>query len=140
MRNLLIFGSIIILLVLCALGKFCGFAFFIAAAIFLPIVIIIIYDAFQSKHALLRNFPLLGRSRYMAEWLRPKLYQYFIESDYDGRPFSRLLRNTIYKLIKLNTDNNVFYKAAMEFWTIVWRARKCESENLQCLRWSKRVE
>jgi glutamate synthase domain-containing protein 2 len=108
MRNLLIFGSLIILLGLIALGKLYDYVFFIAALIFLPVVLLIIYDAFQSKHAILRNFPLVGRSRYMAEWLRPKLYQYFVESDYDGRPFSRLLRNTIYQRAKNVMDTTPF--------------------------------
>jgi glutamate synthase domain-containing protein 2 len=57
-------------------------------------------DSNQEKRALLRNFPLIGRTRYIAEWLRPKLYQYFIEPDYDGRPFSRLDRSLIYQRAK----------------------------------------
>jgi hypothetical protein len=44
----------------------------------------------QKPHAITRNFPLVGRSCYIAEWLRPKIYQYFVESDTNGRPFSRV--------------------------------------------------
>jgi len=66
------------------------------------------YDAFQPKRAIVRNFPIIGRSRYAAEWLRPKLYQYFIEPDTDGRPFSRLDRNIVYQRSKTVNDTTPF--------------------------------
>jgi glutamate synthase domain-containing protein 2 len=69
---------------------------------------VLIKDILQSKHAILKNFPLIGRSRYIAEWLRPKFYQYFIEPDYDGRPFSRLDRSLIYQRAKKETDTTPF--------------------------------
>lgn len=65
-------------------------------------------DSSQKKRALLRNFPLIGRTRYIAEWMRPKLYQYFVEPDYDGRPFSRLDRSLIYQRAKKQTDTTPF--------------------------------
>jgi len=65
-------------------------------------------DFFQKKSAIKRNFPVLGRSRFVAEWLRPKLYQYFIESDTDGRPFSRLKRNIVYQRAKGVNDTTPF--------------------------------
>ena len=67
-----------------------------------------IYDMVQSKHTLMRNFPLLGRLRWLMEALRPKLYQYFVESDIDGRPINRLDRNTIYQRAKHETDTMPF--------------------------------
>ena len=57
-------------------------------------------DMFQEKQAIRRIFPLVGRIRYFMEELRPKMYQYFIESDIDGRPFSRVDRATIYQRAK----------------------------------------
>ena len=44
----------------------------------------------------------------MAEWMRPKFYQYFIEPDTDGRPFSRLKRNIIYQRAKDVLDSAPF--------------------------------
>jgi len=73
-----------------------------------PIILLGLFDAFQNKHALRRNFPVLGWTRYAAEWLRPKLYQYFIESDTDGRPFSRLHRNIVYQRAKKVNDTTPF--------------------------------
>ena len=46
------------------------------------------YDMVQTKHSIMRIYPVLGRLRYVMEELRPKIYQYFIESDIDGRPIS----------------------------------------------------
>ncbi len=46
-------------------------------------------DRMQSQHAVLRNFPLLGRLRYVFEHVGPEMRQYLFEGDRDGRPFSR---------------------------------------------------
>ncbi len=48
-----------------------------------------IHDRLQSQHAVLRNFPLLGRMRYLFEHVGPEMRQYLFEGDRDGRPFSR---------------------------------------------------
>lgn len=76
--------------------------------ILLPILIVGWIDAFQTRSAIKRNFPILGRSRFIAEWLRPKLYQYFIEPDTDGRPFSRIKRNIVYQRAKGVNDTTPF--------------------------------
>tara|TARA_B100001250_G_C19563766_1_gene684519 strand:- start:397 stop:786 length:390 start_codon:yes stop_codon:yes gene_type:complete len=47
------------------------------------------YDKKQSQHSILRNFPLLGRIRYLLEMLGPEFRQYLFDSDSEGRPFSR---------------------------------------------------
>lgn len=46
-------------------------------------------DRSQHQHAVLRNYPLLGRIRYLLEQIGPELRQYFFDSDTEGRPFSR---------------------------------------------------
>ena len=99
--TLLVAGSIL-------LGIYISSGFWWALILFIPMFLIGFYDAFQDKHAITRNFPLLGRSRYVAEWLRPKLYQYFIEPDTDGRPFSRIFRNIIYQRAKDVVDTAPF--------------------------------
>jgi glutamate synthase domain-containing protein 2 len=66
---------------------------------------IILYDMFQTKHALLRNYPLIGRLRWVFEHERSKIQQYFIEDDKNGTPFNREKRSDIYQKSKnaLNT-------------------------------------
>ena len=66
------------------------------------------HDMLQSKQAIKRNYPILGRFRYIMEDLRPKIYQYFVESDIDGRPINRIERSTIYQRAKLETDTTPF--------------------------------
>ena len=65
-------------------------------------------DYFQIKHSLKRNFPLAGQGRYIADWLRPKIYQYFVEPDTDGRPFNRLQRSIVYQRAKQALDTAPF--------------------------------
>jgi glutamate synthase domain-containing protein 2 len=59
-----------------------------------------VYDLVQPWHSVLRNYPVLGHLRYVMEALRPELQQYFIERDYDGRPYDRARRSIIYERAK----------------------------------------
>ncbi|WP_084077325.1 FMN-binding glutamate synthase family protein [Demequina sp. NBRC 110057] len=58
------------------------------------------YDLIQRRHAVLRNYPLVGHLRYGLEKIRPELQQYFIERDWDGKPFDRDTRSIIYERAK----------------------------------------
>lgn len=67
-------------------------AVLVFAIIFVPIVLFIyIYwkDRKQKQHAILRNFPLLGKIRYVLEKAGPELRQYLFDADTSGKPFSR---------------------------------------------------
>ena len=56
-----------------------------------PLLLLVWYfkDKNQSQHSILRNFPLLGRIRYLLEMLGPEFRQYLFDADDEGRPFSR---------------------------------------------------
>lgn len=108
MRSSFIFFSILLALAIAALAVFVHQYFWWLFVLVGPILLIGLYDAFQKKHALLRNFPLLGRSRFIAEWFRPKIFQYFVEPDTEGRPINRLNRNIIYQRAKDVTDTTPF--------------------------------
>lgn len=58
------------------------------------------WDVLQRKHTILRRFPVVGHLRYLMEDLRPELQQYFIERDWDGRPYDRDTRSLIYERAK----------------------------------------
>ena len=73
-----------------------------------PIVAIGFYDFFQTKHSIPRNFPALGRMRYLMEFIRPEIYQYFIENDTDGVPFDRDQRSIVYQRAKKVRDTVPF--------------------------------
>lgn len=53
------------------------------------------YDLLQKRKAVLRNYPIIGHARYLLNSIRPQIQQYFIERDWDGRPFSRTTRDVI---------------------------------------------
>ena len=73
-----------------------------------PFVILGIYDLYQPKHSIVRNYPVFGRLRYFMEELRPKVYQYFVESDTNGTPYNRLNRSLIYQRAKKDNDTIPF--------------------------------
>ncbi|HJR38708.1 MAG TPA: FMN-binding glutamate synthase family protein [Nocardioidaceae bacterium] len=64
------------------------------------------YDLLQKRHALLRNFPVLGHGRYLLEAIGPELRQYIVTNNDEERPFSRDQRRWIYASSKL--ENNYF--------------------------------
>ncbi|QGU01586.1 Glutamate synthase [NADPH] large chain [Corynebacterium kalinowskii] len=59
-----------------------------------------VFDFFQPKHSIRRNFPVVGRARWIAESLRDPVQQYFVESDTDGAPFDRETRTMVYQQAK----------------------------------------
>lgn len=59
-----------------------------------------IYDLIQTHHALMRNYPVSSRMRYLLEHFRPEIRQYFVEDDHDETPFSREQRAVVYRRAK----------------------------------------
>lgn len=70
------------------------------------IVCVVIYDLIQRKHAILRNFPLIGHLRFLLEAIGPELRQYIVTDNDSERPFSRDQRRWIYASSK--KQNNYF--------------------------------
>lgn len=67
-----------------------------------------IYDVLQKKHAILRNFPILGHCRYILELIRPEIQQYFIAGEEEERPFTREERTIVYTRAKKVLDTIPF--------------------------------
>jgi glutamate synthase domain-containing protein 2 len=65
-------------------------------------------DVRQTRHAILRNYPVIGHLRFMLEFIRPEIRQYFIESDNEGNPFSRAQRSLVYQRAKGESDKRPF--------------------------------
>ncbi len=72
-----------------------------------------IYNMTQSKHAILRNFPVLGYFRYFFESISPEMQQYFIERETDGKPFPRNQRSAAYRRAK-NLGDTVPFGTQLE--------------------------
>jgi glutamate synthase domain-containing protein 2 len=62
----------------------------------------------QRRHAVLRNYPVIGHLRYLLEFIRPEIRQYFIESDTEAVPFSRQQRSLVYQRAKGDSDKRPF--------------------------------
>lgn len=67
-----------------------------------------IYDMKQVRHSIRRNYPILGNLRFFFESIRPEIRQYFIESDTENLPFSRLQRSIVYQRAKQQIDKRAF--------------------------------
>ncbi len=107
MRKIFINGSIAAVILLATLSYFFHRAAW-GFVVLIPILIVGINDMTQIRQTIRRNYPLVGRMRYWAEWMRPKVYQYFIESDTDGTPFNRLNRSVVYQRAKKANDTTPF--------------------------------
>ena len=77
-------------------------------ALVAAIVALGIYDLLQTKHAILRNYPVMGHLRYLLESIGPEIHQYFVESDTDGKPIDRNHRAYVYKRAKLQNATHPF--------------------------------
>lgn len=108
MRNEFLAFSLISILVVAAIGYFLWPPIWWIMLILGPIILLGLYDMTQHQHAIMRNFPIFGRGRYVMEDLRPKLYQYFIESDTNGAPISRIFRSVVYQRAKKVLDTTPF--------------------------------
>ncbi len=65
-------------------------------------------DLLQSRHAILRNYPIAAHLRFILEGIRPEMRQYFFEGEKDGTPFPRDKRAIVYQRSKAVLDKRPF--------------------------------
>lgn len=106
-RSFIIISTSLVLATLC-LAVFLNPNWFVIFGILLFLTGLGYYDMLQKKHSIMRIYPVVGRLRFVMEELRPKIYQYFIESDIDGRPINRIDRSTVYQRAKQENDTMPF--------------------------------
>ena len=70
------------------------------------LAILVVHDLVQRRHAILRNFPVVGHLRFLLEALGPELRQYIVTDNDEERPFSRDQRRWVYASAK--RENNYF--------------------------------
>ena len=85
-----------------------GWGWLLLAAVVVGMTVLGVYDLLQKKHSILRNYPVLGHMRFLLEGIRPEMQQYFIERNWDGRPFDRDTRTTIYERAKDTKEEQPF--------------------------------
>jgi len=77
-----------------------------AIALFLTLVGF--FDYYQTRHAVLRNYPIAAHLRFIFEAIRPEMRQYFFEGEKDGLPFPRDRRAIVYQRAKMMLDVRPF--------------------------------
>ena len=80
----------------------------VAFAIAGVLVAVVLHDLSQRKHAILRNYPVIGHLRYLLEKVGPELRQYIVTSNNEERPFSRDQRSWIYASSKRQNNYSGF--------------------------------
>ncbi|HEU4460465.1 MAG TPA: FMN-binding glutamate synthase family protein [Methylibium sp.] len=80
----------------------------LATFVFAGLVGVGVRDLRQSRHSILRNYPVIGHLRFFFEFIRPEIRQYFIESDRERTPFSRQQRSLVYQRAKGEPDKRPF--------------------------------
>lgn len=76
--------------------------------IIIPYIAIGIYDIYFTTHNVLHLYPVIGHLRYMFEFIRPEIQQYFINTNQSGRPYNRELRSLVYQRAKGQVDTLPF--------------------------------
>jgi glutamate synthase domain-containing protein 2 len=107
MRRIFVYSSVAVT-ALILLSAYFHIGALLAFVVVGPLIYMGIADMVQTRQSLKRNFPLLGRLRYVFEDLRPKIQQYFVESDTDGAPINRIDRSVIYQRAKKQVDTTPF--------------------------------
>lgn len=73
----------------------------------IPYCLVGVFDLVSSDNVL-RNYPVIGHLRYLLEYIRPEIHQYFVESNQNGRPFSREQRTMVYQRARKALDTLPF--------------------------------
>src|SRR5699024_4006361 len=74
--------------------------FILLMILFIPIYIfgrLYLFDSQQEQHSILRNYPILGKVRYITEKMGPELRQYLFNNNTEGKPFNSIKFEYVYK-------------------------------------------
>ncbi len=102
------FAGVVALTLLAALATAATLWALPALVVLTALSLLGLYDVTQSRHAILRNYPVLGHMRFLFEGIRPEIRQYLLEGDEDELPFSREQRSIAYQRAKDVEDKRPF--------------------------------
>jgi glutamate synthase domain-containing protein 2 len=94
--------------VLFGLELMAGLFVFVVGLAVLAVLVMYVIDVTQTRHAVRRNYPVIGRFRYLFEHLGEFFRQYFFAMDREELPFNRAQRSWCYRAAK-NVDNTVAF-------------------------------
>jgi glutamate synthase domain-containing protein 2 len=106
----LVAGAVATLVVLAAVAALVGggTVSVVCLALLALFLLLAVWDLVQRRHSILRNYPLAGHMRFILEGIRPEIQQYFIERNFDGRPFDRDIRDAIYQNAKGTKEEKAY--------------------------------
>jgi glutamate synthase domain-containing protein 2 len=78
----------------------------------LAVIVMYIVDVTQTTHAVRRNFPVVGRFRYLFEEMGEFFRQYFFALDREEMPFNRAQRSWVYRAAK-GVDSTVAFGSTL---------------------------
>ncbi|MFX1763000.1 FMN-binding glutamate synthase family protein [Paraburkholderia sp. A1RI-2L] len=107
-RRYLAMWCAVLLLAACVLAAALHHLSWLCAVVPALIVALGIWDMTQQRHAILRNYPLWGHLRFLFEFVRPEIRQYFVEDDTDEKPFSLVQRSVVYQRSKNVVDSRPY--------------------------------
>ncbi len=91
-----------------ALGWMATVFIFVVGIFILFLIGVYISDVTQTKHAIRRNYPVIGHFRYFFEHMGMFFRQYFFTMDREEMPFNRAQRTWVYRAAK-DIDNLVAF-------------------------------
>ncbi|MGB3287913.1 MAG: FMN-binding glutamate synthase family protein [Burkholderiaceae bacterium] len=101
---LVITGTVVFLAMSVALSAW----WLLPTALFAALTLLGMWDLRQTRHAIRRNYPVIGNLRFFFEFIRPEMRQYFFEDDTSSTPFSRVDRSLVYQRAKRQIDKRPF--------------------------------
>src|SRR6476620_5463612 len=107
-RTKVFWGVVVLALVVVPVALLVHPAFWWFEVLFVPLILLGIWDLTQKRHSILRNYPIVGHMRFMLEDMGPEVHQYLVENDTEGRPFDRDTRSLMYQRAKAVPDKKPF--------------------------------
>lgn len=105
----------LIVYLLCVLSALCVYLgmhydirYHLVNIVILPLAVLGLWDLVQTRHSVMRNYPIVAHLRWLFEGIRPEFRQYFFESDISGSPFNRDQRSLVYERAKNTIDKQPF--------------------------------
>jgi glutamate synthase domain-containing protein 2 len=98
---------------LSALEVMAALFIFLTGLTVIIVIVVFILDVTQTKHAIRRNYPVVGHFRYLFEHLGEFFRQYFFAMDREELPFNRAQRSWAYRAAK-NLDNTIAFGSSRD--------------------------
>ncbi|KDF01958.1 glutamate synthase [Mycolicibacterium aromaticivorans JS19b1 = JCM 16368] len=108
LRALAVTSLWLVALAAAGLALACSPWWWLIAAPLVAIAALGTWDLLQTRHTLLRSYPVLAHARWLAEAMRPEIRQYFIESNTEASPFDRETRDMVYERAKGTKSDEPF--------------------------------